>query len=51
VTQPGRACRPEVRTGGDARGWRALLTAMPDDDVSAHTEDDDEVPGVAIYCP
>jgi hypothetical protein len=37
-------CGKEVRTGEDARGWRALLTAMPDDDVSAHTEDDDEVP-------
>ena len=43
-------CGREGRTGEDASGWRALLTVAPDDDVSGDT-DDDEVRGVAIYCP
>jgi hypothetical protein len=44
-------CGKEVRTGEDARGWRAFLTDLTDDDVSGHAENNDEAPGVALYCP
>jgi hypothetical protein len=41
----------KARTGEDTRGWRALLTAAAEDEVRGHTDDEDEVPGVAVYCP
>jgi hypothetical protein len=39
-------CSSELQPHEDARGWRAFLTGLPDDDVRGHT-DDDELPGVA----
>jgi hypothetical protein len=42
-------CGREVRASEDARGWRAVLTSEPADDLRGHA--DDEVRGVAIYCP
>ena len=47
-------CGREIQPSEDARGWRAFLTQDPayDYDVRGHADDgDEEVAGVAIYCP